>query len=219
VSDRQVQRDDRLPEPRPQLPDHDPEVGALTVEVVDDDEVRDALPLSSAPHTLGHDLDGVLGMNHQDRAVGHPLGDESVPDKAPVPGGVEHIDLAPLPLEVGDAHAEGHAALGLLVGVVQNATRRAAPPGSQPDHALGYRGLAATPVPDQAHVPNRLRLYRHGFSFPEPKIPFRPLPRAGTRSLTQDKPSRRIRPRRSSGIGIQSPHPGFLPAPWSPGAS
>ena len=78
----------------------------------------DALLLTAAPHALGDDLDRVLGVDHQDRAVGHPLGDKGVPDEAPVPGGIEHIDLAPLPLEARDAHAQRHAPLGLLLGVV-----------------------------------------------------------------------------------------------------
>jgi hypothetical protein len=131
--------------------------------VVDDDDVGDALLLTPAPHALGDDLDRVLGVDHQDRAVGNPLGYKGVPDEAPVSGGVEHIDLAPLPPEVGDAHAQRHAPLGLFVRVIEDAARRSAPARSQPDHTLGYRRLAASAVPDQAHVPDGLRLYGHGF--------------------------------------------------------
>src|SRR3712207_8932474 len=42
----------------------------------------------------------------------------------------------------GDAHPERHAALGLLVRVVEGVMpRRAAPPRGQPEHGLGDRGL------------------------------------------------------------------------------
>src|SRR5919107_4563008 len=131
--------------------------------MVDDDDVWDAFLLPPAPHALRDDLDRVLGVNYQDRAVGNPLGYEGVPDEAPVSGGVEHIDLAPLPPEVGDAHAQRHAPLGLLVRVVEYAARRTASSGSQPDHTLGYGCLSASAVPDQAHVPDGLRFYSHGF--------------------------------------------------------
>src|SRR5215212_3014353 len=163
ASDGKIERDDGLAEAFPELLDHNPEVRALPVEVVDNDDVRDTFFLSPAPHALGDDLDRVLGVDHQDRAVCHPLGYKGITDKAPVSGGVEHIDLAPLPPEVGDAHTERHAPFGLLLGVVEVAARRTTSSRSQPDHTLGYGRLAASAVPDQAHVPDGLRLYSHGF--------------------------------------------------------
>ena len=175
---RQVERDHGLAEAVSQLLDHVTEFGTLPVQVVHDDDVGDAFLLAAAPHPFGYDLDGVLGVDHQDRAVGHPLGHEGVPDEAPVPGGVEHIDLAPLPFEARDAHAERHAPFGLLLGVVQSAARRGVSSGSQPDHTFRYHGLAASAVPDQAHVPDGLRLHSHGFLLSSVP-PLRPSPRAG----------------------------------------
>src|SRR5829696_2585309 len=163
ASDGQIQWDDGLPKAFSELVYHGPEVRTLPVQVVDDDDVRDAFLLAPAPHALRDDLDRVLGVDYQDRAVGNPLGYEGVPDEAPVSGGVEHIDLASLPLEVGHAHTQRHAPLGLFVGVVEDAARGTASSRSQPDHTLGYRCLAASAVPDQAHVPDGLRLYSHGF--------------------------------------------------------
>src|SRR5215207_303017 len=103
ASDGQIQWDDGLPKAFSELVYHGPEVRTLPVQVVDDDDVRDAFLLAPAPHALRDDLDRVLGVDYQDRAVGNPLGYEGVPDEAPVSGGVEHIDLASLPLEVGHA--------------------------------------------------------------------------------------------------------------------
>src|SRR3712207_9575380 len=62
----------------------------------------------------------------------------------------------------GDAHPERHAALGLLVRVVEGVMpRRAAPPRGQPEHGLGDRGLPAAPMADQAYVPDHCRLNSH----------------------------------------------------------
>nr|WP_228281686.1 hypothetical protein [Rubrobacter marinus] len=126
-ADRQVQRHDRQPEPLAQPVHHGHEVGPLPVEVVDDDDVRDVLLLPAPPHALGHDLYGVLGMHHEDGAIGRPLRHEGVRDETPVPRGVQHIDVAPLPLEVGHAHPERHPTLDLLLGVVEDG-RRTLPP-------------------------------------------------------------------------------------------
>ena len=178
LSDGQIERDDGLAEAVPELLDHGPEVGALPVQVVHDDDVGDAFLLAAAPHALGDDLYRVLGVDHQDRAVGDPLGDKGVPDEAPVPGGVEDIDLAPLPFEAGDAHAQRHAPFGLFFGVVERAARRGVSSRREPDHTFCYRGLTASAVPDQAHVPDGLRLHSHGFLLSSVP-PLRPSPRAG----------------------------------------
>src|SRR5215218_5083299 len=139
-----------------------PSTKAVPVEVVDNDDVRDALPLPAPPHPLCDNLKRVLGVHHKDRAVRHPLCDEGVRDKPPVARGVEHIDLAPLPLEGGYAHPERHPALGLLLGVVESVVPRgAAPPRCQPEHRLRDRGLSGAPVADEANVSDQLRLYRH----------------------------------------------------------
>jgi hypothetical protein len=72
----------------PELLDHGPEVCTLPIQMVDDDDVGDALLLAAAPHPLRDDLYGVLGVDYQDRAVGHSLGDKGVPDETPVSRGV-----------------------------------------------------------------------------------------------------------------------------------
>ncbi len=150
--------------------------------------MRDALLLAPAPDPLGHDLDRVLGVDDEHRAVGCPLGDERVADKTPVSGGVEDVDLSPLPLEAGDPHAEGHAAFLLLVGVVQGAARRALPARGKAYHAFGDQGLARPPVPDQAHVADRLRLGRHDSSSPgDYNSP--PIPKGSPRTGTQLNPA------------------------------
>src|SRR5215216_6476811 len=75
----------------------------------------------------------------------------------------DDVDLAALPLEVCHAHPERHAALDLLLAVIEHVPRRPLSPGGNPEHRLPKRGLPTSSVPDQAHVPNHFWFYRHAF--------------------------------------------------------
>src|SRR5829696_2236788 len=162
-ADGQVQWHDRGTEARPELLDHRNEVRALPVEVVHDDDVRYVLLLAATPDTLGDHLDRVLGVHHEDGAVRRPLRNEGVRYEPAFAGGINDVDLAALPLEVRHAHPERHAALDLLLGTIEHVPRRPLSPGGNPEHRLPKRGLPASSVPDQAHVPNHFWFYRHGF--------------------------------------------------------
>src|ERR671911_1564604 len=186
---RQIQRHDRLAKAAAKLLDYRGEVRAFTIEMVHDDDVRDILLLAAPPDPFSDHLDRVLRVDHQDRAVSGPLRHERVCDKTTVTGGIEEVDLASLPFELGHTHPDCHAAFYLLFGEVEDVTLRPRPPRRNPQHRLPERRLPAPPVSDQTDIPDRLRFYGHHLLLPRAS-PHRPLPyAAGASSLTQEKPS------------------------------
>jgi len=133
------------------------EVGALAVELVDDDHPGQAQGGGGSPGVLGLGLYAVDGADDDDGHVGQGQGHLHVGAEVGVAGGVEEVDFHPVD---GDRRqGQGHRQLPRGLLRLEVADRGAAVDRSLPGdgaggghQGLGQRGLAGSVVADQGHV-------------------------------------------------------------------
>jgi len=119
-SDRDLGRDDVGAESVLERLERAEEVGALAVEHVDEHEPRQALVVGAVPQPLGVDLDAHDAVDDDDGGVHHAQGAERVGDEARLARRVDQVDLAPVVLERGDAGADRHLTLVLIILEVEH---------------------------------------------------------------------------------------------------
>ena len=161
-ADRDLGRDDVRAERGLQRVERAVEVGALAVEHVDEQHPRDVALGGDLPQPLRRDLGAHHGVDHEDRRLADAQRAERVGDEARLPGRVEQVDLALVPLERAQRDRDRHLArllVGLGVGgggAVLDAAEAVQHAGLE-QQRLVQRRLARPAVADERHVANRLR--------------------------------------------------------------
>ena len=122
------------------------EIGALAVEHVDEDHARVTARVGALPEARGADLHAHHRGDDDERSLHDPQSRDRVALEPGIARRVDQVDLASLPLEVGQRGLERHLA-ALLVGIpVGRGARLDRPepvdrPGLE-EHRLDQRGLA-----------------------------------------------------------------------------
>jgi hypothetical protein len=142
------------------------EVGALAVEHVHEDDAREAELLGAVPHARRVHLDAHHAGDDDDRPFDDAQRRDRVGLEAGVARRVDQVDLAPLPLEVGDGRGQRHlAALLVLVPVTHGRARldRSQPVGGPglEEQRLDEGRLPRAPVSDDGDVAYLPGLLRH----------------------------------------------------------
>ena len=109
---------DARAEARMQLGHGQREVGALAVDVVDEDRAGETHGLGLAPQAAGHRLRAVDGVDHEEGHLGGLHGGKGVADEVRVAGSVEHVDLEVFVRDGSDRGGDGEATLDLFLIVV-----------------------------------------------------------------------------------------------------
>ena len=133
------------------------EVGALTIELVDEDEAGEPHLGGSLPHQLGLDLDAFDRADDEYRQVGYSQRRHGVGAEIGVAGAIQQVDLVVVPLEGGEGDRDGDVAPHLLRvevrgrGAVLDPSFAVGHSGGE-EQRLGDGGLASPSVPDQCHI-------------------------------------------------------------------
>ena len=142
------------------------EVGAVAVEVVDEDDARLLELVAAAPQPRGHDLDARHARDREERALHDPQRAERVGHEARIAGRVEDVELVALVLGVQERARDRHGAPLLVLVVVRH--RGAVGDGAQArdrarleEQRLRERRLAASAVADERDVADLLGRERH----------------------------------------------------------
>jgi hypothetical protein len=101
-----------------ELIDHAERVGAGAVAFVDEGDARHLVAAHLLVDGDGLGLHAAHGAQNQDGAVEHPQGPLHLDGEIDVPGGVDDVDLVPLPLAEGGGRGDGDAALALQLHAV-----------------------------------------------------------------------------------------------------
>ncbi len=148
------------------------EVGAVAVEVVDEDDARLLELVAAAPQPRGHDLDARHARDREERALDDAQRAERVGDEARIAGRVEDVELVALVLGVQQRARDRHRAPLLVLVVIRH--RAAVGHGAQArdrarleEQRLRERRLAASAVADERDVADLLGRERHRCLLPD----------------------------------------------------
>ena len=133
------------------------EVRPLAVQHVHEDDAREAELLGAPPQARGADLDAHHAADREERTLDDAQRRDRVSLEARVARSVDHVDLAPLPLEAAERGLQRHLARALLVVPVRDG--RAGVDRAQPvrlagleEHRLDERRLPHAAVADDSDV-------------------------------------------------------------------
>ena len=152
---------------RAKLLERSEEVRALAVEHVHEDDAGEPEVFCALPVARGLHLDAHDAADGDERALDDVQRGDRVALKARLAGRVDEVDLAALPLEVGERVGDRH--LALLLVLVPVGDRRPLLDDAQPvrrarleEHRLDERGLSCAAVTDHGDVADLSGLYcRH----------------------------------------------------------
>ena len=91
------------------------EVGALAVQLIDDDGARQLEIVGETPDLLGLHLDAGHAVDHHQRGIGGDQGRARIVNKDVVAGSIEEVDLGLFPLRHGDGGRDRDFALDFLL--------------------------------------------------------------------------------------------------------
>ena len=123
------------------------------------DEHHAGLLAQHLPGTLHTNGQAILGVAHDDGALGGAQGAHSLTGEVEVAGGVHHVDLLALIHDGGKGQRDGDLALGLLGvvvagGVAVGGLAQTVNTLGHVQHLLGQRGLAGAAVAQQGNIAN-----------------------------------------------------------------
>ena len=123
------------------------------------DEHHAGLLAQHLPGTLHTNGQAILGVAHDDGALGGAQGAHGFTGKVEVAGGVHHVDLLTLILDGGKGQRDGDLALGLLGvvvagGVAVDGLAQTVHTLGHKQHLLSKRGLAGAAVAQQCNIAN-----------------------------------------------------------------
>ena len=188
------------------------EVGAVAVEVVDEDDAGRLELVAAAPQPRGHDLDARDAGDGEDRALDDAQRAERVGDEARIAGGVEHVDLVALVLGVQQRARDRHRAPLLVLVVIRHrgAVGNRSEAGDRArleEQRLRERRLTAPAVADERDVADLLGRERHHRLLPEST--------GGPDDIARSaEHGREFRPRRTRQRGRASPAGARAGAGW-----
>ena len=173
-ADREVHGDAALRELLLQLAERAEEVGALTVEHVDEEQARDPELLGALPDARRADLDAHHAAQDDERTLDDPQRGAGLSLKARIARDVDQVQLALLPLRVRERERDRH--LPLLLVVVPVGGRRARIDRAEPvrlagleEQRLDERRLARAAVADDGDVADLARL-ENGHTLLPPRL-------------------------------------------------
>ncbi len=135
------------------------EIGALAVDVVDEDAARKTHVLGFPPELRRHDLRAFHGVDDEHRHFGRLHGGQRIADKVGVAGRVKQVDLVIVIRDGRDGGAHGEAPPDFLFVVIEvglAVVRRAHARGSARNvkHRLGERRFARAILADEHDIAN-----------------------------------------------------------------
>ena len=162
----QVQRDETALQATRERFERAIEVGALTIEAIDDDRARQIVVVGELPDFLRLDLHARHRVDDDQRRLDDTQPGARVRDEVAVPRRVHEVDPVALPLAVREGRVDRDLALD-LVGVEVGGRRPVVDLAETVDrargeeHRLDERRLAHSPMADDADVPDLADLDRH----------------------------------------------------------
>ena len=162
----QVQRDETALQATRERFERAIEVGALTIEAIDDDRARQIVVVGELPDFLRLDLHARHRVDDDQRRLDDTQPGARVRDEVAVPRSVHEVDPVALPLAVREGRVDRDLALD-LVGVEVGGRRPVVDLAETVDrargeeHRLDERRLPHSPMADDADVPDLADLDRH----------------------------------------------------------
>jgi hypothetical protein len=157
LAERQLNRDDLAGEVATQCLERSVEAGALTFQLVDDDETRQPEARGLGPHLLGLDFDAGDGIDDEDRGLGDTQRGARVTQEVGEPGCIDDVDFGLLPFRVGEAGRQGVLAGdfffievgdgGAVIDLAQPVHRAC-----HEQHRRHQLSLSASAVSDDGHI-------------------------------------------------------------------